>query len=227
MATTFDRNVFTQIGLDSGALTSLGAIVHSFSEPGEYRGTVRTDDLPEAVFYVSVDKSCAVAQVNIDLAKLGDPEAAEECAAGSGGPRFVVHPKGYAVFHVSSGAGGYSVNVRRAEENPELQAYDTRRALERGDIFSTVLFRPGTYLLRNTLTRAEARVTVAYPTVGDAAYRPPPAAAADCGERIEPSQIELSPMQGLNLTVTAPARINIELLEADDGPRSRGTTQQS
>ena len=43
MNMTFDRNLFTQIGLDSGSLTMLGAVIHSFRKPGEYRGSVRTE----------------------------------------------------------------------------------------------------------------------------------------------------------------------------------------
>jgi hypothetical protein len=140
MLTTFDRFLFTQIGLDSASLTMLGTVVHGFREAGEYRGTVRVSDRPEATFYVSVDKSCAVAQANIDLAKLTAGNAADAgCCDERAGPRFVVHPKGYAVFHVGSGPGGYSVNVRRADEDPKLKAYDSRE-LQPGDIYSAVLF---------------------------------------------------------------------------------------
>src|SRR6266545_1626719 len=113
MQNTFDRNLFTQIGLDSGAITMLGSVVHSFGEPGEFRGTVRSGAQPEATFYVSVDKNCAIAQVTIDLATLagtapsrGDSTKDGSCCDDHGKPdekRFVVHPKGYAVFHVSGG----------------------------------------------------------------------------------------------------------------------------
>ena len=220
MTTTFDPNFFTQIGLDSGALTMLGAIVHSFAEPGEYRGTVRRDDQPEATFYVSVDRQCAVAETVIDLAKIasGDSQG-PACCPEATGPRFVVHPKGYAVFHVSGGAGGYALNVRRAEEDPALKAYDTRE-LQRGDIFSAILLRPGRYAVRNTVSDAQAEVTVAYPTVGKTAYSPPPPLEVKCGEDIDPRRMELQPMQGLNFHVEAPSRIRIELLEPDDGPRA-------
>lgn len=220
MTTTFDPNFFTQIGVDSGALTMLGVIVHSFREPGEYRGTVRRDDQTEATFYVSVDKSCAVSDVKIDLAKLTSPESdAAGCCRGVQGPQFIVHPKGYAVFHVSSGTGGYVVNVRRADEDPEVKAYDTRE-LQAGDIFSAILLRPGKYAIRNILAHAEAETTVAYPTVGKIAYRPPPPQVVECRDAIKPRRIKLQPMQGLNFHVHAPARIRIELLEPDDGPRS-------
>ena len=220
VSTTFDPNFFNQVGLDSGALTMLGAIVHSVADPGEYRGTVRRDDDAQATFYVSVDKSCAVAEVRIDLAKLASGEHDQSsCCPGQGGPQFVVHPKGYAVFHVSGGAGGYSVNVRRAEEDRELKAYDTRQ-LQSGDVFSAILLRPGKYAIRNALSEADAEVTVAYPVVGPAAYKAPPPLDARCGDDIEPRRIELQPMQGLNFRVDAPARIQVELVEPDDGPRS-------
>jgi hypothetical protein len=210
-----DRHLYTQIGLDSAALTRLGVLVHGFGEPGEYRGTARRGDLPEATFQVSVDPSCAVAQVRIDLATLADEE--DGCG---GTPRFVVHPRGFAVFHVSEGSGGYWVNVRRADEDTSVKAYDSRR-LEQGDIFSAVLLRPGRYSIENTLSKARGEVTVAYPTMGKAAYRPPAPLEAECGDTIKPKAIRLKPVQGINIHATAPARIKIALVEPDDGPRSR------
>jgi len=218
-----DRHLFTQIGLDSAALTMLGVLVHRFEEPGQYRGTARRGDLPEATFQVSVDPSCAVAQVTIDLATL----AGEDDACGDA-RRFTVHPKGYAVFRVSEGNGGYWVNVRRADEDPNVKAYDSRR-LEQGDIFSAVLLRPGRYSIENALSKARGEVTVAYPTMGKTAYRPPAPLEAECGDTIKPKAIRLKPVQGLNIHVTASARIRITLLEPDDGPRSRPgpTTRRS
>lgn len=212
-----DRNFFTQIGLDSGALTMLGAVVHTFGEPGEYRGTAQRGDGPEATFQVSVDRSCAVAQVNIDLATL----AGEDDGCGCGETRrFVVHPKGYAAFHVSGGSGGYWVNLRPADEDPDVKAYDSRQ-LAPGDIFAAMVLRPGLYTIENELSKARGELTVAYPTVGKVAYRPPASLDAECGETIKPRAIRLMPSQGLNVHVTAPARIKITLVEPDDGPKSR------
>lgn len=212
----FDQHLYTQIGLDSGALTQLGAVVHAFGEPGEYRGTARRGDLPEATFQVSVDPGCAIAQVNIDLAMLVEDD--DPC--GDDTRRFTVHPQGFAVFRVSKGSGGYSVNVRRADENRAVKAYDSRR-LEEGDIFAAMLLRPGRYSIANELSKARGEVTVAYPTVGKTAYRPPAALHVDCGDSIKPSAIRLKPAQGLNIHATGPARIAIELVEPDDGPKSR------
>jgi hypothetical protein len=231
MITTFDRFMFTQVGLDSAALTMLGTVVHTPRVAGEYRGTVRAGGLPEATFYVGVDPQCAVAQVNIDLAALmapasGTTKAAGECGCGSGGgdtggsPRFVVHPKGYIVFHVGGGAGGFSVNLRRADENPDHKAWDTRQ-LQAGDIFAAVVIRPGTYAMKNLVTGAEGELTVAYPVIGKTAFKPPPPLHVDCGKTFEPRAVHLLPSQGLNVHVLEPAHLKIELLRADDGPEQR------
>jgi len=219
MGMTFDRNFFTQIGRDSGALTMLSTVVHSFGEPGEYRA-VASDGDSRATFYISVDKSCAVAAAQIDLANLTTPVADVTCCTGQGAPRFVVHPKGYAVFHVSGGSGGYWVTARRADEDPNIEPYDTRE-LRDGDFFSAILLRPGTYSIKNTLSDAEARATVSYPSTGPAPYQPPEPQVIDVTAAIEPAEIELRPMQGLNFHVHASARIVIELMEPDDGPGAR------
>jgi len=223
MTWTLDPNFFTQIGLDSGALTMLGTVVHSFGEAGEYRGTVHRSEGPESTFYVSVDSASPIAQATIDLAQ-ADPGGGahpDGCDCGCReSRRFVVHPRGYAVFHVSGGSGGYWVNVRRADENRDLQAYDSRRLLS-GDIFAGVLMRPGRYTLRNELSDASAEITVPYPIVGKTAYRPPAPLDVECGDEIKPREIHLHPLQGLNVHILELARVRIELVEPDEGPEER------
>jgi hypothetical protein len=220
MNMTFDRNLFTQIGLDSGSLTMLGTVVHSFGEPGEYRGSVRRGKEGAAVFYISVDKNSPVAQVNIDLAALTNPPAAtSKCCKGDGPEqRFTVNPKGYAVFHVSSGAGGFDVHVRKAEEDPKAKIFDSRE-LGEGDIFSAVILRPGTYSVTNLVTKTQAEAIVAYPKIGKTAYRPPaPVRVESTRDAFAPRRIELHPGQGLIFDCKAPSRVMIELVKPDDGP---------
>ncbi len=215
MTLTFDQNVFTQIGLDSGSLTILGAVIHSFKEPGEYRGSVHQEGGEQSVFFITVDKNSSNAQANIDLAALNQP--AEPCCEDTHN-HFSVNPKGYAVFHVSAGAGGYSVHVRRADENPKEKVFNSQE-LNEGDIFSASIIRPGTYSLINTLTNAKAEVVVSYPGTGKVAYRPPAPFRVEVEHNaIEPRRIELKPGQGLLFECKAPARIKIALLKADDGP---------
>ncbi len=225
MKTTFDRNLFTQIGLDSGSLTMLGAVTHSFGEPGEYRGSVRQREKSIAVFYILADKNSPVAQANVDLSALGDTDASISTCSGDGHAacnRFKVNPKGYAVFHVSGGPGGYDIRVRKADEDPRTKIFDSRQ-LNDGDIFSGVIIRPGSYSITNLLTAAHAEATVAYPIIGKTAYRPPAPVRVQCTrDGFDLKRIELQPGQGLIFDCKAPSRIKIELVKPDDGSRGLG-----
>ena len=133
-----DPNI-TQTGLDSGALTMLGAVVRRFEEPGEYRGTVRRGDAIEKVFYLSVDKESPVAAADIDLAKLAgslpqQEEAGRDCCPGEGEARFSVNPRGYVLFRVSGGRGGYSVNLRRADPDEKTPVFNSTRTRWRREL---------------------------------------------------------------------------------------------
>jgi hypothetical protein len=220
-----DRNLYSQIGLDSGSLTMLGAVVHSFGDPGEYRGTVRSEDESKGVFYISVDKNSPVAQVDIDLAALtkSAPQLTEkdrECEEEK--RRFSVNPRGYALFRVSGGEGGYNVHVRKAEEAEDIRIFDSRK-LSDGAIFSCMILRPGTYSVTNVLGKARAEAVVAYPPEpGKTAYRPPaPLRVYATSDAFDPTNIELMPAQGLIFECKSPSRIKIELEKPDDGPRRR------
>jgi hypothetical protein len=226
-----DRNLFAQIGLDSGALTMLGAVVHTFGEPGEYRGTVRKQKDGKGVFYIVVDKNSAVAQVDVDLAALAGTAGAgssESCGCGGGssakgctcggGRRFTVNPRGYVVFRVGGGAGGYNVHVRKAVEADITPIFDSCK-LDKGAIFSGTLLRPGKYAVSNELGKGRGEITVSYPVRAKTAYRPPEPVRVRVTERgFEPDAIELKPAQGMIFECAAPARIKIELVTADDGP---------
>jgi hypothetical protein len=224
MKMSLDPNFFTQIGLDSGSLTLLATVAHSCGEAGEYRGAVRRGGDPEATFYVSADKNSSVAQANIDLATLAQPGPGDsKCGCSSAKNRFVVHPKGYLVFHVSGGQGGYSVHLRKADENPDTKIFESSE-LQIGDVFSAVILRPGTYSMTNLLTKASGEITVSYPVVGKTPYRPPSPVFVECIDRaFRESRIKLRPGQGVNFKIQAPSRIKVELVKPDDGPKRRSS----
>jgi hypothetical protein len=234
MKMTFDQNLFTQIGLDSGALTMLGGVTHRFQEAGQYRGVVYRDGESIGKFYINVDKNSPVAQANIDLAAfdadlpaLSIPTTETSCgcqaAGSSAATTFEVNPKGYAVFHVSSGAGGYAVRASKAVEDPQQQNQFDSRELKCEDIFSAVILRPGTYSASNGLNqKAKGKITVSYPKIGKTAYRPPSPTKVICSEGgFEPANVELQPGQAVLFQANAPARISLELVKADDGPSGR------
>jgi hypothetical protein len=220
-----DPNI-AQTGLDSGALTMLGAVVHRFEEPGEYRGAARRGDAIEKVFYLSVDKESPVAAADIDLAKLAgslpqQEETGRDRCAGEGEARFSVNPRGYALFRVSGGRGGYSVNLRRADPDQKTPVFNST-ALDDGAIFSARVLRPGTYSVINAHSKARATLTVAYPPSAFSGYRPPEALRVEVTRRgFHPGKIELMPAQGLIFDCRTPARIVITLERPDDGPGER------
>ena len=234
MKMTFDQNLFTQIGLDSGALTMLGGVTHRFLEAGQYRGVVYRGGESIGKFYVNVDKNSPVAQANIDLAAFDTSLPAPTttttgttCGCQGEGAKaettFEVNPKGYAVFHVSAGAGGYAVRVSKAAEDPKQQNQFDSRELNCEDIFSAFILRPGTYAASNGLNaKAKGKITVSYPKIGKTAYRPPgPAKVVSSEGGFEPGTVELQPGQAVLFHATAPSRITVELVKADDGPAGR------
>jgi hypothetical protein len=222
--TTLDPHLYTQVGLDSSALTMLGTVVHQPKVPGRYRGVVHYGPEVRAVFFVNADPDSPAAQATIDLARLDPPPSAapdgECCSDGSrAATEFSVNPRGYLLFHVSAGAGGYYVHLRRIDAKEEDRGYDTR-ILRDGDIFTAMLLRPGVYSITNTQTRARTRAVVAYPVVGSEAYVPPPPIRLVCGKDAfeHTGTLELGVGQGLLFEAKSPSHLQIKLEQADDGP---------
>ena len=222
-----DPNLFTQIGLDSGSLTMFGVVVNNFDDPGEYRGTVQKEGENKGVFYISVDKESPIAQANVDLAALAGHtphQASETCKCNTDGNRFYVNPRGYVVFHVSGGPGGYSVHVRKAEKAKDTKIFDSRK-LGKGAIFAATILRPGSYSIVNEMGRGKAEVVIPYPRRGKKPYRPPEPMRIQATEKgFSPDNIKLEPTQGLIFEIETSARIKIDLIEPDDGQKKTQKT---
>jgi hypothetical protein len=208
----------------------LGTVVHSFAHPGEYRGVVHDGPQVKAVFTISVDNKSADAQVSIDLASLveggdagqaGDDSCCKGRASKSAEPRrFVVNPRGYALFHVSKGAGGYYVHLRRADADQKDKGYDSRLLAE-GDVFTAIVLRPGMYSIVNHPTGAKGELTVSYPKREGGHYPPPAPVRVVCGAKsFEPNCLQTDPGQGVIFECRAPSRIQIRLEKPDDGPNA-------
>lgn len=231
MSVTFDRNLFTQIGLDSASLTMLGSVVHCFSQPGDYRAVVHEGSKVVAAFTIRSDTASSNAQATIDLPLLASvpdpshPEGCPCCADGSTkrvGPReFVVNPRGFVLFHVSRGAGGYYVHARRADAEQEDKGYDSR-TLAPGDVFTAIVLRPGTYTMTNSLTGGKGELVVTYPKPGEKRYRPGAPVRVICHENgLEPDRVQIGPGQGVIFESRVPGRIQIKLEKPDDGPKTK------
>lgn len=220
-------HLFKQTGIDSGSLTMLGAIVHQFAEPGEYRGVSLRNDRRDAVFYLKVEEGSAVNQVNIDLASLagGSAQASSCCGKGvAGGARsFTLSAKGRAVFHVSEGPGGYALHIGKSSSEPSPREFDSLE-LKGGDLFAATFVRPGNYTVINVASKQPAKssleVDVAYPRAGEKAYQPPQPVRIECSrEGFRPGgKVKLQALQGCIFVCEVEARITAELLKPHDPP---------
>lgn len=233
-----NHHLLTQTSLDSGALTMLGTVIHNFSEPGEYKGSVILGRRTVGEFYLTVDKECKATQVNIDLSILHQLASKHRKIIEK---RFVVNPKGYAVFHVSRGAGGYAILVGKIGEKSESGMFDSRE-LKKDDLFAVTLIRPGTYSVTNVNTKAKSEIVVTYPKIEKIRkpYYPPEPILIECTKKaFEPGKImekafeqnkstkkafkqgriEIKPAQGQVYHIRTQSRIKIRLVRPDDGPK--------
>ena len=220
-----NRYLFTQIGLDSGALTSLGVVMHTFPQPGLYRGVVLRGEDSVGSFLLEVAEDSPQTQVDIDLAKVKAP-AAEPCCDEASRAPYVVSPRGYAVFHVSSGPGGFSVVVGRGDPRKPEVLFDSRELLE-GDLFAATILRPGSYTVSNVLARGQARaeLVVAYPQPAKERYAQPPVHTVTLTAKgFEPERMRVAAAQSQVYHIKGRARIRIALEKPDDGPLGPGRT---
>ena len=227
MNARINQHLFADKPIDSGALTVACSVVHNFPEPGTYACAVVVGKKTEATFHVAVGDEYPATHVTVDLATAGRASAGEKCecegGAGADGRHFEVNTKGFAVFYVSRGAGGYAVRaVGKLRKNDKPLVFDSRE-LRAGDIFTISLLRPGSHALSNS-TGAKGKITVLYPGAkkGRELYnRAPPVEVRCTTGEFNPKEIEAEVAQGqvYRIETAEPSRIKIELTKADDGPR--------
>jgi plastocyanin len=231
MDVTFDRHLFTQVGLDSGSLTMLGSVVHAFAEPGEYRCAVHAGKDVKAVFVVHADPDSPNAHAVVDLESLvsgaSGPPAGDcgcqdaESTSAAGVPRYEVNPRGHVLFRVGRGAGQYYVHARRTDAGRDDKGYDTR-TLAAGDAFAAVVIRPGTYAVSNALTGAQGELVVDYPPLKERRYRPSDPVRVKCDAKaFSPAKVRVGPGQGVIFESLTASRVAITLTRPDDGPADR------
>jgi hypothetical protein len=230
MKAIINRFIFSQVNLDSGSLTMLTSIMHRFSEPGEYHATILREEDTVGRFSIVVGelKTTQAAEmqqsISIDLKQLDLPGSqhleSEACNC------FMLKSGGYAVFHVSTGAGGYAVEIRKTgTEHGGVKVFDTRE-LKNEDIFTATVLRPGTYSIINVNTKAKAELMVAYPEIGKIPKQPETVQMECTKNSIVPNKIRINPTQALLFRLKTPSRIKIELIHPEDRPKPRPTAEQ-
>ena len=218
--------------MDSGSLTTHSTIVCRFPYHEEYQGIVMKgsgivsrfklkiieDKLSNRISSLSkidsrdsfqnVDENrqtdpITSNQTNIDLSNLTDSYALKK--------------GGYAVFYVSTGAGGYSIELYRIDKGSQTKTFDSKE-LRNDMIFSSMIVRPGTYLITNTINNTQAELVVNYPELGKMRKVLTPINIECNAPEINPNKINVDPSQGLIFKINTPSRIKIELTRPEDRP---------
>lgn len=231
MVMRLDRSALLQTDFDSGALRPLAAVVRQFRQPGGYIGTILRGEQPVGTFYLEVALEEGPVQVDVNLSATaagqtgnrpgvqGDCGCGKDVHAGaSTGAHLRLRAEGYALFHVTQGAG-YAVHVGPAQAG-EAGVWDSRE-LQEGDLFAVTLLRPGRYRATETSSGGEAAIRVAYPRPGERRGKKDEATTVEAGGRqgIRPKRLELEAADAHAYRIAGPSRIRIELQEPDDGPR--------
>jgi hypothetical protein len=215
-----NTEIFMQIGLDSGALTLLGAVAHPVHDPGPHHGVVLLDGEEVADFGFVVAEEGRT-QLDVDVAKVAgagrtgcgcctDPDAAPHLRAG-----------GMLLVHVGSGRGAYAVVVSAGEGDAQRVVFDSRQ-LEKGDLFTATVLRPGRYAVTNTVNGARAKLEVRYPERRREPLRAAEAVQVRVGDRFDPERLAVQPTQGQVYAAETSARVVIELVEPYDGAPVEG-----
>jgi hypothetical protein len=214
-----DPDLASQTTLDSGALTLLGMVVHQFTEPGRYLGTVWEGERAVAHFRLESDVGHTMPQTDIDLAALasGALEAPPGGGMGKGEAAFDVNPGGYVLFYVSKGKGGYAVTVSPGTGTDGKPVFDSRE-LQQGDLFVSHLVRPGQYAVNNLVARQtlSLKVTRAPRLRLHGALPLKPLQIEAHAHGFNQPVAELQAMQGKVYKIQSPSRIRIELVAPDD-----------
>jgi hypothetical protein len=210
----FNRSLFDQVNLDSSALTVKTTVVHPINEPGDYAGQVSRNNQVVAYFKVSVRDENTEKAVHIDLSEL-DTLLTHSYPTRKAG--FEVATKGFCVFHVGSGSGGYVVTLGQPGKGEHANPYSTRELVE-GDVFTTTILRPGIYVATNAKTKASAEITVPYPKRNDSKNQLKPVSIECSPKGMQPDKLTAQSGAGIIFSIKTDSKISIELKKPIDAP---------
>lgn len=228
MKASVNRALLEQTSFDSARPSGTATVVHRFPEEGRFAVALRDDDDREEMRTILVEPARGPAGeqahaaafpegVLVDVAsrrpeagRPNRPQPSELLSLGAGG---------YASFTAPPGQGRRVVVTRiSAAGEREDEVFDSSR-LRASDTFAVTLLRPGTYLMRDTVGRAEGKVVVTYPEVGRVPYRPAEPVTVTCDDGgFSPATVTVGPGQGIVVTAGADCRVTVDLVEPDDGP---------
>lgn len=211
MKVKINRNMLTQTRWDSGLLTPLASVLHTFKEPGRYQCTVLRETESVALFELLADAESAETQVDIDLDEIYQRRYTP---SGRGDP-FVVNPGQPTQFYVPRGRGGYAVVVYKSGPRQEAVEFDSRE-LRDGDVFILTLIRSGTYSLTSERT-AKGEIHVQKRKGRSVPTEPAMVTCEHTG--FTPDNIKTEFSQPLFFVIKTPARIRVQLEKQPDSNR--------
>jgi hypothetical protein len=226
-----NRFLFSQTNIDSGSLTPHSTIVCKFTDPGEYQGiimkgsgivsrfklNVHEERASNRLSSLSTTNSKEVSQISDENKQVNDTSSQINIDLSNITNIYALKKGDYAVFYVSTGAGGYSIEIYRFERGSQIKTFDSKE-LKDGVIFSAMVIRPGTYLITNTVNNAKADLVVNYPELGKMKKILIPINIEINAKEIIPNKINIDPSQGLIFKINTLSRIRIELTKPEDRP---------
>lgn len=204
----------------------LAMVLHQFSSPGRYRASISSRGRVHKSVHFDVDAKSDAMQLDIDLAGTTTSidkacRAVIPCGQSEEPARLVVSPKGYVLFHASSGSG-YSVIV---SDSLGRVVFNSSK-LGNGDLFAVSLLEPGSYSVKNSVDSSAAVASVTLPERMYGRMGELETQYIDVGEKkLDPQRIELISSQGLVFRIKSPARIVIAKEPIAKGEATRGRTK--
>lgn len=202
----------------------LAMVLHQFSSPGRYRVSITNRGRVLKSVYFDVDAKSEAMQLDIDLAgstawKDKACRAAILCGQSEEEARLVVSPKGYVLFHASSGYG-YSAIV---SDSLGRMVFNSTK-LGNGDLFAVSLLEPGSYSMKNSVDSSLGVASVSLPEKMFGRLGELQTQYIDVSEKkLDPPRMELISSQGLVFRIKSQARIVIakEPIAKEDAARAR------
>ena len=207
----FNARLLTTSTFDSGALGVLAYVAHQFP-PGRYHAVAQKEGQDAGSTRFRVDEASTVMQLTIDLASVAAPLRAPRaddcnCRAADAPEIPAVSPKGFVLFHVSGGAGGYSVVAR--EESGAAPPFNSA-TLSDGDLFAVSLLEPATYSMANKAGAAAGTIQVTPIPEGTNPRASETQYAEVTKDAFSPASISVHSAQGLVFRIKGPARVAID-----------------
>lgn len=196
-------------------------VIHQFHSAGYYRASIMHRGHAVTNLDFEVNEKSEVMQLDIDLSEAVQRAKARLESCGCHRETLterVVSPKGYVLFHASSGAG-HSVIVSNGEEK---EVFASTR-LGKGDLFAVSLLEPTVYLMKNTIGSASGEIVVSLTPEETKRIKTLETLYIDVSqEKFDPERIQLSSTQGLVFRINdSAARILIEKRQALQQDRSK------